>query len=251
MNINIIEEWKPVLGYEGIYEVSNLGRVKSLGRMIRGNGNSMYWHKERIMQPQSNRKGYHNIILSKDGTGKTCTLHRIVASAFIPNPNNYPEINHINENKKDNRVTNLEWCTSAHNHNWGMRNKRAGAANSKPLIAIRFSDGKEFYFKSKLDALKQGFHPTQISMSNVTRYVGKTWQGIDNEFYWKYADDVNPMPKTIDVRHAVLGISIFGDINIKFVSLHDAQRNGYYRNSIKKSIRTGRPYKGYKWQQIL
>lgn len=218
--------------------------------MIRGNGGSFYWHKERIMQPQLNRKGYHRLVLSKGGVGKSSTVHRIVAVAFIPNPNKYPEINHINENKTDNRVSNLEWCTSAHNHNWGTRNTRASKSNSKPLIAIRFSDGKEFYFESRADALKQGFCPTQISLSNVKRHVGVFRKGMNDGFYWKYANDPNPMPEVIDVRKRVVATPINGGNTLTFISLHDAQRNGYYRNSIKHSMATGKPYRGYNWKQV-
>lgn len=112
------EIWKDIKGYEGLYQVSNLGRVKSLG-----NGGS---HKvERIKDLQNDTKGYKITRLSKNGVQKTLKVHRLVGEAFIPNPLNLSQINHKNEDKTDNRVENLEFCTNSYNHDYGTRNDRA------------------------------------------------------------------------------------------------------------------------------
>lgn len=100
------EIWKPVVGYEGYYEVSNLGNVRSLKRKGYKNGNLRQGEKT---------TGYLIVVLYKDGKGTTKSVHRLVAKAFIPNPKNKPQVNHIDSNRKNNKVENLEWVTRAEN----------------------------------------------------------------------------------------------------------------------------------------
>ena len=102
------EVWKDIVGYEGRYQVSNLGNVKSL----RYGGRS----EARNLIPKCNNTGRLWVELIAKGKKKCMLIHRLVAMAFIPNPNNYPQINHIDENPKNNRVDNLEWCTCAYNN---------------------------------------------------------------------------------------------------------------------------------------
>ena len=109
----MIEEWKDIKGYEGLYQVSNLGRVKSLK-----------FGKERILKTGVDRYGYISVNLYKNNKRKLCKVHRLVAEAFIPNLENKPEVNHLDEDKTNNMVSNLEWCTRNENVNNGTRNKR-------------------------------------------------------------------------------------------------------------------------------
>ena len=118
------EIWKDIVGYEGLYQVSNFGRVKSLAKYKNGNGGSKFWRKERILKPANTGRGYLMVVLIKEKKRTTYILHRLVAQAFIPNPNNLPQINHKDENKTNNVVSNLEWCDNKYNSNYGTRNVR-------------------------------------------------------------------------------------------------------------------------------
>lgn len=120
------EIWKDIKGYEGRYQVSNLGRVKSLPRRGTICG-------ERLLVSHKTADGYLLVNLCKDGKGKNYRVHRLVAEAFIPNPYGLPQVNHLNEDKKSNVVTNLEWCDAAYNSNYGTRTERSAKAQSKSV----------------------------------------------------------------------------------------------------------------------
>lgn len=111
-----MEIWKDIKGYEGIYQVSNMGRIKSLNYRRTG--------KEGILNPTYDKDGYLLVYLYKNKKMKCCKVHRLVAIEFLPNPNNLPEVNHIDENKENNTVYNLEWCTSKYNINYGTRTEK-------------------------------------------------------------------------------------------------------------------------------
>lgn len=121
----INEEWKAVNGYEGYYEVSSSGRVRSVNRTIVYKDGRIYNYKGSIMNPQIKRNGYLSLVLRKRNSNpKNYYVHRLVAEAFIANPNRYLTVNHKNENKRDNRADNLEWCSYKYNDNYGTRNER-------------------------------------------------------------------------------------------------------------------------------
>lgn len=106
-----MEEWKDIKGYEGLYQVSTLGRVRSLPRK--------YSPRERYLRPGIGTNGYLRVVLSKNGIVCDKDIHRLVAQAFIPNPDNMPFVNHKDEVKIHNQVENLEWCTPKYNVNYG------------------------------------------------------------------------------------------------------------------------------------
>ena len=117
------EIWRDIEGYEGLYQISNKGRVKSLH-----NGS------ERILRPVIDRYGYYYIMLYNDSVRKYFKIHRLVAQAFISNPENKPQVNHKDENKKNNCIENLEWATAKENSNYGTRNERVADSRSKPIL---------------------------------------------------------------------------------------------------------------------
>ena len=117
------EIWKDIDGFGGCYQVSNLGRVKSLDRNVKGN-KSNYIRIGKILSPKTHRNGYLCVVLCKDRIGKMYYIHRLVAQAFIPNPDRLPQVNHKDENKTNNNVENLEWCSAEYNTNYGTANDR-------------------------------------------------------------------------------------------------------------------------------
>lgn len=113
------ETWKDIPGYNGYYQVSNLGRVKSLKRFFKTGRGRIAETKLRILRQADSRDGYKMVVLCVNGEQLTRRVHRLVAMAFIPNPHNYPVINHKNEIRTDNRCSNLEWCTVSYNDTYG------------------------------------------------------------------------------------------------------------------------------------
>lgn len=115
------EIWKDILGYEGKYQVSNLGDVRSL--------NYNHTGEIKLLKQGTNKKGYKLVNLSKNGKGKHYLVHRLVAMTFIPNPDDLPQINHKDENPSNNNVKNLEWCDAKYNINYGTRNERTSESH--------------------------------------------------------------------------------------------------------------------------
>ncbi len=129
----MVEIWKDIKGFENMYAVSNLGRVKSKARKVWNHNN--YWIRpERILKAQVSDRGYLRIRLGHNKTKCTRRIHRLVAEAFIPNPDNLPEVNHKNEDKTKNGASNLEWCTSHDNKVYGTRRERVARKVSDPSI---------------------------------------------------------------------------------------------------------------------
>ena len=163
------EIWKDVKDYEGHYQVSDKGRVKSVK-----------FGKE-IFLKQGSCRGYLQVGLHKNGKYKTYKVHRLVAQAFIQNPNNLPEVNHLDENKENNCVDNLEWCDGKYNMNYGTRTQRVTEKLSKPVL--QFTKSGEFVreWKSEMDVQRNlGYDHGNISACcNGNR---KSAYG----FLWKY-----------------------------------------------------------------
>ena len=171
------EIWKPVVGYEGLYQISNMGRVKSLerkdclGRTV----------KERILKQTVTHDGYLIVGLYAGGKLKTLMVHRLVCEAFNDNRDEKPEVNHINEIKTDNRACNLEWCTRRENLNHGTHNERSGKTRSKPVGQYTLDGELVKIWQSTKEIQRQaGF--SQGNISKVANGKLKTAYG----FIWKY-----------------------------------------------------------------
>ena len=117
--MELIEEWKDIEGYNGLYQISNLGKIKSFRKSSKCKSNNGY-----IINPGVDNNGYLVCVLNNNGNRKTYKIHRLVALAFIPNPNNYSDVNHKDENKSNNRIDNLEWMSHKNNMNYGTLKER-------------------------------------------------------------------------------------------------------------------------------
>ena len=166
------EIWKDAVGYEGLYEVSNLGRIKSL---IDNHGNS----REKIIKPIKNTNGYFIVNLSKDKKKHQIKLHRIIALTFIENPNDFPYINHKDENKTNNRVENLEWCTPKYNVNYGTCREKISNSHKgkKPNLSEEERKRRSDMCKSRVGEKNPMFgkkltleHRLKISESRKRRF---------------------------------------------------------------------------------
>lgn len=177
----IDEVWKDIRGYEGYYQVSNLGNVRSLDRVCDCSNGVKIRHSGRILANAKNRNGYLSVTLYVDKKHKTMRVHRLVAEAFVPNPNNYDEVNHIDENKENNRSSNLEWCTRSYNCSYGSGLSKRVKKCSKPCI--QYKDGVEI---ARYPSISEASRKTGITFQSIQACVsgnGKTTHG----FTWSKA----------------------------------------------------------------
>ncbi len=127
------EIWKDVQNFEGLYQVSNLGRIKSFRKSTKYGCQNEY-----ILKPSIANNGYAQVTLYNNTARHKFLVHRLIASAFIPNPDNLPQINHKDENRLNNCVSNLEWCTAEYNNAYGTARLRAVDTRSKPIEQLSF-----------------------------------------------------------------------------------------------------------------
>lgn len=179
------ETWLPVVGYEGLYEVSNMGNVRSWYRILR---NGILTKRETPYYPRKYKKpsGHLSVWLYKNGKGRSWLVHRLVAIAFLPNPDNLPFINHKDEIPYHNNVENIEWCTPAYNNSYGTIKERMSKSllNRKdlsfPVVRIS-SNGKKKTYPSMQEAARDN----NVFQSNI-------WKCCNGErhtcggYFWTY-----------------------------------------------------------------
>lgn len=176
-----MEIWRDIEGFEGLYQVSDLGRVKSLERnIVKGRG-GLYKIEEKILKSSKDKNGYLKVHLYKEGKQKTYLVHRLVASTFLDNPDSLPEVNHKDENPQNNCVENLEYCNSKYNSNYGSRNERVVKSLSKPILQFA-KDGK---FIKKWDSATQVERELNLNQSHIS-YCCKGKLKSAYGYKWKY-----------------------------------------------------------------
>lgn len=174
--------WRDIEGFEGLYQISNLGEVKSLMRTIeRGDGVKMNI-KEKILKPQIGNHGYLTVSLcSIDKKIVTKRIHRLVAEAFIPNSNNLPQVNHKDENKLNNKVDNLEWCTQQYNLKYGEAAQIGNITRRKPVLQYSL-DGELIAEHESTLAAAKAIGVYQGNISKVCRGETETAKGFIFKF---------------------------------------------------------------------
>lgn len=178
------EIWKDITGYEGLYQVSNIGMVRSLNYRRTG--------RVQLLKLYKDRGGYLNVVLCKDGKEKRNLVHRLVAEAFIPNPDNLPQVNHKDENPSNNRVENLEWCDCKYNQNFGTRNERISKTmingkTSKTVLQYTL-DGKFVReWPSMMECKRNGFRISAVSCCCRGEKYHHTYKG----YIWRFKTTEN------------------------------------------------------------
>lgn len=186
------EEWRTVPGWD-LYEISNMGRLKGKDRIIKNNGGE-YLRKARLLKLVPDRLGYLTFHLKQGNKKKSAKIHRLVAMAFIPNPDNKPCVNHIDNNPSNNRVDNLEWCTMQENTDWMIKQgrfkrtpewldnlHRSQEPSYKGVVGTNIETGEKIYF-NRVNAVRDaGFQPSCVCVcckgkNGVTQHKGYRWE---------------------------------------------------------------------------
>ena len=187
-----MEIFKEIEGYEGLYAVSNYGHIKSLPRKI-FNHKGFWNREERIIKPEKDSKGYLRVSFCVNGKSHTFKVHRLVAQAFIPNPECKPQVNHIDGNKQNNNVENLEWCTNQENQihavKTGLYHKNYTPSNSRKILQINKDTDEVIAKYPSINAALRHFNLSVTKRANIVECCrGKQKTGYG--YKWKYEDEM-------------------------------------------------------------
>lgn len=221
-----VEEWRDINGYEGLYQVSSFGRVKS-----------SYFHKEKIMKSFTTKEGYRRISLNYLTSKSKYLIHRLVAQAFHLNPENKPEVNHIDEFKWNNFYLNLEWCTTKENCNHGTSSQRIAKALSRPLLKINPETLEiEEEFVSVREAGRQGYNHSQLvdcCNHKLVIHYGSLWSYKDNYSIEKMKKQQQRIPY-FNVRGVLLGIDYkTKKIKKEYSDIKEVTKDGFSIRAVK------------------
>lgn len=178
------EEWKPIIETEGRYEISNLGNIRGVDRYARVCGGGQRFIKGRIVKPNVCSNKYLMFNASMGETTKHFLVHRLVAQYFIPNPNNFPEVNHKDEDPQNNHMDNLEWCTPKYNCNYGTRNQRCMEKVIKKPVKQLTLDG---VLIKVYPMIKDAERQTGVDSTQIIR-VCKGTNITAGGYKWEYAE---------------------------------------------------------------
>ena len=244
------EIWKDISGYEGLYQVSSCGRVKALSRVsVDSLGRSTLRGEKMLVANASKQTGYPTVSLSKDGVVKYYNVHRLVAEAFIPNPNNLPCVNHKDESRDNNNVDNLEWCTYGYNNTYGTATQRRNESlrnywkthqrephgiPARHIVQYSLNGERIREFHSIREAereLKTGPSSGISACCNKKMYTAYG-------FVWRFADEPFSLQESKPKRHQkfVIKRDMDGNEVARYKSVSEAAKeNGFERHVLRKT----------------
>lgn len=239
------EIWKPVVGYEGIYEISSLGRVRGMDRYYTNSmGTKVFVPGQPIAVNIMKRTGYPHVSLNKEGRRKGHFIHRLIAEAFLPNPDNLPCVNHKDENRANSVLSNIEWCSYRYNLMYKDSNKRRGIVKHQHFVengrirSVRQYDTDGTFIKEYPEGMYQIKREYGISVKDSLFSNGKT---TSHGYVWLYSDipfDATVMGKgnANQVIKCVIVYSDKGEEIKQYTSINDAARDtGIYREKFRRS----------------
>lgn len=254
------EEWRPVPCYEGMYEVSNYGRVHSLDRVVPFQKGGYKHIKGKVMRCVVNGYGYYVVTLFKESKGYFVGVHILIGRAFIPNPKNLPQINHKDENKKNNHISNLEWCTCQYNNSYGTKIERIKLAQrndprkSCPVMQYSYDNVFIKEYPSAIEAERQ----TGINAGSILAVCQQEKHCFSaGGFKWKAKSDPTPIedfhkPKLFIRVKEVFQYTEDGEFVASYKNAKEAQRQtGVWSCQILRCARGVRGVKragGYVWK---
>lgn len=242
------EIWKTYLKYPWI-EASNLGRVRTKDRIITDKNGKKRFVKGKVLKQQLDINGYMRVEFRVNGKTVYLSVHRTVATCFIPNPNGYPEVNHKDNDRTNNVVNNLEWCTSQYNQNY---KKNFGTSSTqvlgRPVVVVDLKTGKVLRFETRSEAACQ----LGVDISSITRVVKGEQNTIGD--YWFTEDESEITEKKIrEIKanmqsHPVIAVNPKTSEVFLFKSQHEAERQlGVSQSHICAVIRGQRKTTGGYW----
>lgn len=238
------EVWKNIPGFEGLYQASSLGRIRSLDMKVKyKNTSSTALKKGKILSPKTTNKGYLEVVLMKNSVRHVKRVHRLVALAFIPNPENYTTINHINENKKDNSIESLEWCTVRHN---------CEAYTASRNVVYQYNlEGKLIKIWHSLTRAAEDVGGDKTGIQHCCCAKLKTYKG----FIWSYSPLIETeytWRKTNNNIVSVEQLDLKGNVLHTYSSITEAAKavncNSSAITMACKDLR--KIIKGYKWRKV-
>lgn len=221
------EIWKTIEGTDNKYSVSNLGNVRRnehytiVGPTNTHMNGAKVFYKERLLKKYINKEGYEIVKLVKDNKGMTLKVHRLVANAFIPNPNNYDQVNHINEIRNDNTVNNLQWCNAKQNANHGSRNKKLAMISGIRVAQYTKTGELVKVWDSISQASKYYGTKTTACIRRVCKgspgrntYKGYLWKYVDN----KVIGDIALKDQLLDTKQKIIE-AVINNLSIEEVEI--------------------------------
>lgn len=258
-----VEIWKPVKGYEDCYEISNLGRIKSIARVVM-RGNHTINVKERIKKPYIGGCGYYYVVLCKKGKTRLMMVHRILAEAFIPNPDNKPEVDHINTNRQDFNLENLRWVTHKENNNNEMSLKNRRKTTYSPEVVrkgmqtrkrLKSKNGAKTVYQYTKDGVFVNEYYSMVEAKRKTG-AGHICEVLDDNtqtsggFLWTsvFVNNLHYCKKESSTAKPVQQFDMKGNLIGEWPSISEASRNTKINiNAISRNIKAANPTK-YKFK---